>query len=79
MKTAISMPDAVFEAAEKLAKRLHLSRSELFTRAVSAYVQERADDDVTARLDEVYARESSALDPVIEQVQFASLPREDWE
>lgn len=79
MKTAISMPDAVFEAAEKLAKRLHLSRSELFTRAVSAYVQEGADDDVTARLDEVYARESSALDPVIEQVQFASLPREHWE
>ena len=79
MKTAISMPDAVFEAAEKLAKRLHLSRSELFTRAVSAYVQEGADDDVTARLDEVYARESSALDPVMEQVQFASLPREDWE
>jgi len=79
MKTAISMPDAVFEAAEKLAKRLHLSRSELFTRAVSAYVQERDDDDVTARLNEVYARESSALDPVMEQVQFASLPREHWE
>jgi len=79
MKTAISMPDKVFEAAERLAKRLELSRSELFTRAVSAYVQEYGDDEVTARLNEIYARESSALDPVLEQIQFASLPREDWE
>ena len=34
MKTAISIPDALFQAAEDAAKRLAISRSELYVRAV---------------------------------------------
>jgi metal-responsive CopG/Arc/MetJ family transcriptional regulator len=34
MKTAISIPDDIFKAADVAAKRLGISRSELFVRAV---------------------------------------------
>lgn len=39
MKTAISMPDEVFERAERYAKKLGVSRSELFTRAVLQFLE----------------------------------------
>jgi predicted DNA-binding protein len=35
MKTAISLPDEVFESAEQLAKRLGKSRSELYALAIN--------------------------------------------
>jgi len=38
MKTAISLPDPVFNQAEALAQQLGLSRSELYTRALQAYL-----------------------------------------
>ena len=41
MKTAVSIPDPIFQAAEDLDKRLGLSRSELFARALKAYVTVR--------------------------------------
>jgi metal-responsive CopG/Arc/MetJ family transcriptional regulator len=39
MKTAISLPDSVFEEAEALAQQLGLSRSELYTKALQAYLK----------------------------------------
>jgi len=39
MKTDISLPDSVFEEAETLAKQLGLSRRELYTKALRAYLQ----------------------------------------
>ena len=39
MKTAISLPDLVFEEAEALASQLGLSRSELYTKALQAYLR----------------------------------------
>ena len=47
MKTAISLPDEVFESAEKLAKRLKVSRSELYSRALAEYLARHAPDEVT--------------------------------
>jgi metal-responsive CopG/Arc/MetJ family transcriptional regulator len=47
MKTAISLPDEVFEQAEKLAKRLNLSRSELYSQALRDYLRTHAPDAVT--------------------------------
>ena len=37
MKTAVSIPDDVFERAERLAKRARHSRSEVFSRALREY------------------------------------------
>ena len=47
MKTAISIPDDVFDQAEQAAKRLGVSRSELFTRAVRAFLEARTPRNVT--------------------------------
>ena len=38
MKAAISLPDLVFEEAEALASQLGRSRSELYTKALQAYL-----------------------------------------
>ncbi len=58
MKTAISIPDDVFEDADRLAKRLRQSRSQLYSRAVSEYIARHSADDVTSALDSVYAAEA---------------------
>lgn len=78
MKTAISIPDAVFEVAEELARRLQMSRSELYTRAVEAYVRSHRDEGVTDALDEVYATEDDSMDPVTAGLQFSSIPKDEW-
>ena len=75
MKTAISIPDPVFEAAERAAGRLGISRSELYARAVQAYLDALRKDDVTRRLDDVYASEPSRMDPVLAAMQSRSLRR----
>lgn len=78
MKTAISLPDSVFEEAEALAKQLGLSRSELYTKALQAYLQKYNRNQILNKLNEVYSQESSELDPVLARMQFLSLPQEDW-
>lgn len=78
MKTAISLPDSVFQQAEALAQELGLSRSELYTKALQAYLKRYNRDQILLKLNQVYSRESSELDPVMARMQFMSLPREDW-
>lgn len=78
MKTAISLPDHVFEDAEKLARRLGMSRSELYAKAVSQYLSDHRGAGVTEKLNEIYENESSALDPVSHVLQFASLQKDEW-
>ena len=79
MKTAISIRDKVFEAAERTAKDLGISRSELYTKAVGEFVERHADERVTERLNAVYGENPSisALDEQLEALQFLSLPAED--
>ncbi|HEY8945647.1 MAG TPA: hypothetical protein VIM73_15365 [Polyangiaceae bacterium] len=48
MKTAISVPDEVFQKAEAAAKRLKVSRSELYSRALQEFLDAHSPDDVTA-------------------------------
>jgi hypothetical protein len=78
MKTAISVPNAVFSRAEVFARRRNMTRSALFAVAVEEYVQHHRAEDVTRRLNEIYAKEDSALDPVLERLQTISLPKEAW-
>lgn len=78
MKTAISIPNNVFEQAETLARKLKVSRSELYTEAVKVYLKENHTEDVTARLDEVYENAASNLDAGLLKAQTASLPNEKW-
>jgi hypothetical protein len=80
MKTAISIPDPVFEAAERLAARAGMSRSELYATAVAEYLARHRAAGVRERLDAVYEIESETarLASVMSIVQFESVPEDDW-
>lgn len=78
MKIAISVPDDVFEAGEHLAQQLGLSRSQLYSDALSAYLSERGAAAVTAKLNAIYASESSAPDPAFSRLQLTRLADETW-
>ena len=78
MKTAISLPDPVFEEAEALAKQLGVSRSELYTKALKAYLQKYNREQILHKLNQIYAEEPSEADSVLSKMQLMSLPREDW-
>ena len=78
MKTAISIPDEVFEAADELADELGVSRSELYSTAVAEYLAKHRADEVTDRLNEVYAREQSGLAPELRRAQARSIGKSDW-
>jgi metal-responsive CopG/Arc/MetJ family transcriptional regulator len=80
MKTAISIPDLLFEAAEAVASRLGISRSELYRRALDKYLQDRSRQVIRERLDEVYGSDSDdgRLDPAIEFIQGEALQEDEW-
>jgi hypothetical protein len=78
VKTAISIPDPIYKAAERLARRLGVTRSRLYTKAVMEYIQKHKNDLVCEKLDEIYAKESSSLDPATQAMQWASIDEEDW-
>lgn len=78
MKTAISIPDPIFNAAEQLARRLGMTRSDLYATAVDSFVKAHQDDQITAELDQLYASEESSLDAMSSQLQALSLLREEW-
>jgi hypothetical protein len=80
VKTAISIPDAIFEEAERLAKIRGWSRSELYAHAVSAYVNTERFLGVREKLDAVYGQnaDASVVDPVLANGQRRSLPKEKW-
>jgi len=78
MKTAISIPDPLFKEAERLMKRLRIPRSQLYARALEAYLQRQRSKGIKEALDEVYRTESSELDPVLARLQDMALGREEW-
>ncbi len=55
MKTAISIPDPIFNEAERLARRLGKSRSELYRDALAEYVTHHSPAEITEKLDRVAA------------------------
>ena len=76
MKTAISLPDEIYHSADQLAKRLGMSRSELYAKAVSIYISTHKNEAVTEALDEIYAKEKSEINSAIRVMQLKSLPKE---
>ena len=78
MKTAISLPDELFDQAERFARKQGISRSELFASALKKYLDERSGDAITRAIDAVYANESSNLDPAILRTQARVIGEESW-
>lgn len=78
MKTAVSIPDRVFQSAEKLAARLGVSRSRLYAKALASLVEKHREDLITSQLNEIYGPggEESSLDREVSSLQNRSLVRE---
>lgn len=78
MKVAISLPDPVFSAAEQLAHRLKVSRSQLYAQAIQEYLGKRQDSVITERLNAVYGVESSDIDAAFMNAQLGAIGHEAW-
>ncbi len=78
MKTAVSIPDNVYETAEKLASRLGKSRSQLYAHALSSYIAKYQKDGITEKLDEIYENADSELDEGLATLQRKVITREEW-
>ena len=78
MKTAISIPEELFESAEQFARGRGMSRSELYATALRHYLGEHRGDLITERLDGIYGAASDDLDPEIAHLQARSLPEDGW-
>ncbi len=77
MKTAISIPDDVFNDAEAPARRTKKSRSELYSHAVREYVSRHSADKVTEALDLLCA-EGAPADDFTKAVARRTLGRSEW-
>jgi metal-responsive CopG/Arc/MetJ family transcriptional regulator len=78
VKTAISIPDEVFDAAEDMARRLGMSRSQFYATAVRDYLEANRSRGVTARLDQIYENADSRLDLRVAEAQTVSLGEDEW-
>ena len=78
MKTAISIPDTIFQQAEKAAQQMKMTRSELYTKAIASFLERHHAQSVYENLNEVYAKESSTLPQEFAAAQAALLATEEW-
>jgi predicted transcriptional regulator len=78
MKTAVSVPDDVFEEAEQLARRTKRSRSEVYSRALAEYLARHAPDRVTEAMDRALAEVGESADPFPRAASRRTLKRSAW-
>ena len=78
MKTAVSIPDEVFEEAERLARRMKRSRSEVYSRALAEYVARHASDRVTEAMNRTLAEINEPADDFPRAASRRVLERSDW-
>ena len=78
MKTAISVPDDIFESAERLARRERRSRSEIYSTAVREYVARHSPDEITNALDQVISDVGASPEPFVIRAGTRILERSDW-
>jgi hypothetical protein len=77
MKTAISIPDDVFQGADALARKLKKSRSEIYSRAIREYLDRHSSDKVTDALDGLYA-EYTEPDRFAAEAARRTLGQSEW-
>ena len=78
MKTAVSLPDDLFEDAERLARRLKKPRSRVYSDALKEYVARHDPDLVTQKLDEVVRAIRPRHNKFVTVTARRILERVDW-
>lgn len=65
MKTAISLPDRLYDEAERTARSLGIPRSQLFAKALQEFIEHHKRENITERLNVVYSKvEQSEFDNI---------------
>ncbi len=77
MKTAVSVPDEIFEAAERQALRAKKSRSQLYAEALAEYLARHVPDEVTEAMNDVVDRLLEPTDPFVEAAGQRLLERSE--
>jgi len=79
MKTAVSLPNDVFRAAERHARRARKSRSQLYAEALSEYLSRHAPDEVTEAMNHVIDQLKEPTDPFVTAAARQVLERSEWQ
>jgi metal-responsive CopG/Arc/MetJ family transcriptional regulator len=78
MKTAVSIPDEIFEKADQLARKVRKSRSQLYSDAVREYVAKHATESVTEAMNRICEELGDTKDPLISSASRRTLARSEW-
>jgi metal-responsive CopG/Arc/MetJ family transcriptional regulator len=78
MKTAVSVPDEIFDAAEDHARRTKKSRSQLYSEALAEYLARHAPDQVTEAMDRALERVGDRTDAFVSEATRRILERSEW-
>ena len=78
MKTAISVPNDVFELSERLAKKLKVSRNKIFAMGVKKLGEEYDEEEIIASINRVCETVDTSVDLVLFKLTMLSLPKDEW-
>ena len=78
MKTAVSLPDDLFRKAEVAAKKLRISRSQLYATAIAEFLERSRSERMTEKLNELYSGTRAEIHPALGRAQMKSLPKGTW-
>jgi metal-responsive CopG/Arc/MetJ family transcriptional regulator len=78
MKTAVSIPDDVFEKVERFARRAKRSRSEVFSSALREYMARHAPDEVTDAINRAVDEIGDQKDDFVSEAARRVLEKSEW-
>lgn len=79
MKTAISLPDVLFRAAERHARSSRKSRSQLYAEALAEYLARHSPDEITEAMNKVMDRVGTyRTDEFLTRASRRVLKRTEW-
>ena len=78
MKTALSIPDDLYQEGERFAKRYRKSRSQLYREALKEYLAQHSEDAVTEAMDKVCEDLKDTRDDFVAEAARRILERSDW-
>jgi hypothetical protein len=77
MKTAISLPDAVYEAADDLAGRMKVTRSKLYVMALEKFIKENQESDITNKINQYIEKHGQPND--LDNLAVSDMRKVDWQ
>jgi len=78
MKTAVSIPDDVFEKVERLVRRSKRSRSEVFSAALREYVARHSPDEITETINRACEELGDERDDFVAVAAQRILENTEW-